>query len=866
MMLLHPANAMYVYVCGKLDHIARDCSLRKTESLAKSDKKYRDKNTPLNAVTSVDKRMPTSMDILLSDSDDDNVDVVCVADKGSQAKRVLVNVAGVPAQGLVDTGADITIMGPDLFKRVTTVAGITKKQFKQADKVPFTYDRRQFQLDGYLDLDVTFEQQVMRTPIYLKMDAHDDLLLSEGLCRQLGIVSYHPKVSAAAHSGKECSAKSVRVSLVSTVHVPPRMSATAIATLDDRTVNSGSFLFQPVELRDCDGVQLDESVIKVSRNGHTTIVLSNPSGSTCKVSQGTYVGVLAEMEEVDPTAVEYQDTHSVITDHCESGVTPSVRIIQTSNVEMRKRKLQESVAEIGVSLPWQEKAKLLSLLCEHHNLFALDEGERGETGLIQMQIDTGSATPKRQAVRRTPFAARQEIARQLKVMQDQGIIYPSSSPWASPVVLVKKKDGSLRFCVDYRHLNSVTKSDTFPLPRIDDLLDQLGKAKYFSTLDLASGYWQVQVHPLSCEKTAFVTHQGLYEFAVMPFGLKNAPALFQRLMQRVLMGLNPSDGHDFVSVYLDDVLVFSETFNSHLEHLALVLQRFASAGLKLKPSKCHFICQRVEYLGHLITPSGIQPNPNRVSAVQEFPKPSSVKEVRQFLGLASYYRRFIAGFAKIAHPLHSLIQKDAIFQWSPDCQTAFVTLKTKLIQSPVLCFPNFSKSFRMETDASVQGLGAVLSQLQSNGEVHPVAYASRALSVTEKRYAITELETLAVVWAVTHFHAYLYGNDVTIYTDHSAVKAVLETPNPSSKHGGARYMIVVLEVLKSSISRVGKTLTQMLFHEILMHHRHQNNWRKYKWYKLMQVTYQIPHVTPMKILQQSQLLMLTSPCFSPQSP
>ena len=268
----------------------------------------------------------------------------------------------------------------------------------------------------------------------------------------------------------------------------------------------------------------------------------------------------------------------------------------------------------------------------------------------------------------------------------------------------------------------------------------------------------------------------------MPFGLKNAPAVFQRLMQRVLMGLNPPEGRDFVSVYLDDVLVFSDTFESHLEHLALVLQRFAAAGLKLKPSKCHFLCQSVEYLGHLITPSGIQPNPNRVSAVKDFPQPSSIKEVRQFLGLASYYRRFIGGFAKLAHPLHSLMQKDAVFHWSPDCQTAFESLKHQLTTSPVLSYPNFHKPFRMETDASIQGLGAVLSQLQDSGHIHPVAYASRALSTTEKRYAITELETLAVVWAVSHFHAYLYGNDVIIYTDHSAVKAVLETPNPSAKH------------------------------------------------------------------------------------
>ena len=206
---------------------------------------------------------------------------------------------------------------------------------------------------------------------------------------------------------------------------------------------------------------------------------------------------------------------------------------------------------------------------------------------------------------------------------------------------MRKKDGSLCFCIDYRSLNSVTKTDPFPLPRIDDLLDQLGNAKYFSTLDLAAGYWQVQLHPDAREKSAFVTHQGLHEFRVMPFGLKNAPAVFQRLMQKVLMGLNPGTGHDFVVVYLDDILVFSETFEAHLVHLQQVLDRFKMAGLKLKPSKCHFISQSVEYLGHLITPQGISPNPNRVSAIKEFPTPKSLKEVRQFLGLASYYRRFI---------------------------------------------------------------------------------------------------------------------------------------------------------------------------------------------------------------------------------
>ncbi len=237
------------------------------------------------------------------------------------------------------------------------------------------------------------------------------------------------------------------------------------------------------------------------------------------------------------------------------------------------------------------------------------------------------------------------------------------------------------------------------------------------------------------------------------------------------------------------MLVFSHTLEDHLQHLCAVIEKLRGAGLKLKPSKCHFIRKEVKHLGHVITPDGLKPNPGRVSAVKEYSATSSVTEVRQFLGIASYYRRFIHGYAKTAEPLHTLTQKNETFLWTPSCQAAFQILIQKLVETPVLAYPNFQEPFVLETDASIKGSGAVLSQRQGDGRMHPVAYASRALSPSEKNYSISELETLAVVWAINHYHAYLYGHEVTVFTDHSAVKAILETLSPMLG-GGLRCLAV----------------------------------------------------------------------------
>jgi hypothetical protein len=363
-------------------------------------------------------------------------------------------------------------------------------------------------------------------------------------------------------------------------------------------------------------------------------------------------------------------------------------------------------------------------------------------------------------------------------MMKHKLIRPSNSPWTSPVVLVKKKNGKLRFCVDYRKLNNVTKKDAYPLPRIDEMLNTLAGSHWFSTLDLASGYWQVAMHPRDKEKTAFVTRYGTYEFNVMPFGLCNAPATFQRLMDRVYEGI----AWKFVVVYLDDTIVYSRTFDDHLKHLNEVFRRIKQAGLRLNIEKCNFWMQRLPFLGHIIAPSGIAPDPTKIEAVQKIQPPQNITQLRSFLGLAGYYRQFIQNFSAVAKPLNRLLQKDEPYRWTHIQQEAFNELKDRLTAAPILAYPNFRKTFILATDASYYGFGATLSQLDQNHKEHPIAYASKSLRKEEVNYGATELECAAVVWAIEHFHKYLGATKFILVTDHSALKW-LRTAEPKGRIG-----------------------------------------------------------------------------------
>ena len=328
-------------------------------------------------------------------------------------------------------------------------------------------------------------------------------------------------------------------------------------------------------------------------------------------------------------------------------------------------------------------------------------------------------------------------------------------------------------------MNQVTRKDAYPLPHVDDTLDTLSGAKWFSTLDMISGYWQVKVAEKDQEKTAFCTPDGLFEFKVMPFGLCNAPATFQRLMDLVLTGLKWSS----CLVYLDDVVVVGKTFSEHLNNLASVFKHLRDAGLRLKPKKCAFCLPQVEFLGHIVSAEGVSTDPAKVKKVASWPTPTSRREVQQFLGLANYYRRFVEDFAKIAKPLYRLTEKTVKYEWTSECQAAFNELRQRLVSAPVLTFPDYSKHFVLDTDASYTGIGAVLSQTDDDGLERVIAYASNTLSKAERKYCVTRKELLAVTTFITHFRPYLLGRRFTLRTDHGSLTWLSRFKEPEGQLG-----------------------------------------------------------------------------------
>ncbi len=433
-----------------------------------------------------------------------------------------------------------------------------------------------------------------------------------------------------------------------------------------------------------------------------------------------------------------------------------------------------------------QRSILRDLVERNIGVFSQHPLDYGHTNTVRHEIPLVDSKPFRLPYRKIPPSQWQDVRRLLVEMEAVGVIRPSKSPYASPVVIVTKKDGSLRLCIDYRKLNSCSTRDAFPLPRIEEALEALGQAKFFSTLDLTSGYWQVEVAEHDKHKTAFSTPMGLFEANRMPFGLQNAPSTFQRLMTCCFGDLN----FTHLLIYLDDLIIFSKTFDEHLERLQLVFDRLQRHGLKLKPSKCQLLRKEVQYLGHLVSAEGVRTDPEKISRVKDWARPTNRKEVLQFLGFAGYYRRYVSGYSTLAAPLYRLTTGDPRkkkrggkknlapappFLWTDDCEKAFQTLKERLTTAPVLGYPDYNLPFVLQTDASGEGLGAVLVQVQGDAE-KVIAYASRGLTPAETRYPAHKLEFLALKWAVTDkFYDHLYGRRFSVLTDNNPLKYVMSS-------------------------------------------------------------------------------------------
>ena len=507
-------------------------------------------------------------------------------------------------------------------------------------------------------------------------------------------------------------------------------------------------------------------------------VLRNLTSKTIHLTPSRCVARIAVANEV-PEAVPLPELAKELAGTQEKE-TPKLTIEERQKLLMELLRKDDGLEQLK-EWPPDLALKFERMLMEHHHIFSLDKNKIGCTDSAEHIIELMDDEPFKERFRRIALPLLEEVRENLQDMLDGGAIRPSKSPWCNAIVLVRKKDGTLRFCIDFRKPNARTKKDSYPLPRMQETMESMVGARFFSSMDLKSRFWQVRMSEKSRQYTVFtVGSLGVYEFLRMPYGLCNAPATFQRLMQGCLGELNLT----YALVYLDDVIVYSNTEEDHLRQLQAVFERFHEHGLKLKPSKCSFLRKQITFLGHEVSADGMKPGDLNLKGIAEMAPPANYTEERRFLGMTGFFRRFIKKYAHIAKPLNNILEGEAsklkseVVTLSPDALEAFEKLKMCCMTTPVLAFADFEKEFQLETDASSEGLGAVLSQKQEDGKWHPIAFGSRELKGGEAKYHSSKLEFLALKWAITEqFREYLQYRPFTMLTDNNLLTYILTTPN-----------------------------------------------------------------------------------------
>ena len=666
---------------------------------------------------------------------------------------------------LVDTGASVTILKREIFEKLPPSS---KDKLEAVSLTLVTATGESMPFIGSLNVDIVVGEHVFSHQILIADIQNDGILGIDFLSSHKidvllskSCLSVKNDIIPCFHFDHGEKPSICRIVIAKDVVVPPNSELVVPGKIIDSIVNIENGIIEAMpKFANKSGLLMAHTLVQ-PKKGVVPLRLMNISDKECQVHKNT-VSATLQTAEVVQQSVSDMKTKTVNSLSATDEIPPH---------------LQELFENSSKHLNENEKHNFKTLLIKYQNAFSKDSKDLGTTDLIEHNINTGNANPIRQPPRRIPLSKLKDAEEEIQNMASSGVIEPSYGPWSSPVVLVKKKDGSTRFCVDYRKLNDVTIKDSHPLPRIDDTLDALSGAKIFSVLDLRSGYWNVKISDKDKPKTAFsIPGSGLWQFTKMSFGLCNAPATFVRLMEKVLRGLS----WKICLVYLDDIIVYSNSFEQHLENLSQVFDCLCKADLKMSPKKCSLFKDQVLFLGHVVSAGGISTDPTKLESVTNWPVPKTVKQVRSFLGLCSYYRRFVKNFADIARPLHQLTEANRKFDWTDSCQQSFNTLKTALTSAPILSYPTSDDPFILDTDASNEGMGAVLSQVQ-NGIERVICYFSKAFSKQERRYCVTRRELLAVVASIKNFHHYLYGRNFLVRSDHGALRWLFKFKNPEGQ-------------------------------------------------------------------------------------
>ena len=544
-----------------------------------------------------------------------------------------------------------------------------------------------------------------------------------------------------------------RVALVENVSVPPESEIIVLGKPLDKLDRSRVGLIEP-SLKFVENTGLMVAKVLVDpKNGNLPLRLANMSKEPITVRKNTVSAVLQAVDSVNSEKVN------------------ASRIVENDSTSPKLPKHLEPLFErSSENLDSAQQNRLEQFLIKHQDIFSKSSSDIGHTTRIQHHIDVENAKPVKKVPYRIPLAKRRVAEQEIQQMAEDGIIEKCpQSAWNAPVVMVTKPDQSIRFCCDFRGLNEVTVKDCQSLPRIDDSLDALSGSKWWSCLDMKSGYWQIDIAEEDRHRTAFSIPGGeQWQWRKLAFGLCNAPSTFTRLMQMTFSDIL----WKIVVLYLDDIICHSKTFEEQFLNLELVFERLRKAGLKLNPSKCHLFQRQVTFLGHTISEFGIGTSPSKIETIKNWPTPRTAKQAKSFISLASYYRSYVYQFATIAKPIHQLAEKERHFEWTAECERSFQKIKEALCSAPLLAFPTETDPFIIDCDASGVGQGAVLSQVQ-NGEEKVISYFSRCFSRTERNYCVTRRELLAVVSSIKQFHHYLYGAKFIVRSDHGSLRWLL---------------------------------------------------------------------------------------------